>query len=52
MVISGSFEETWNKKQLEAAAESVYKLIKDLPGKDVAIVRQVRIEESKESKPK
>lgn len=36
MVISGSYGEEWDKKRLETAVESVYKLVKDTQATNVA----------------
>ena len=50
LVLSGSYGEQWDKKRLEASAESVYKLVKDAPATGVA---NAVIEEKKEEpKPK
>lgn len=49
MVISGSYGEEWDKKRLETAVESVYKLVKDTPAKNVAtaVVEETKTETAK-----
>lgn len=50
LVLSGSYGEQWDKKRLEASAESVYKLVKDAPATGVA--NAVVEEKKEEPKPK
>lgn len=45
MVLAGSYGEQWDRKRLESSAESVYKLVKDLPATNVPVVV---IEETKQ----
>lgn len=48
IVLSGSYGEEWDRKKLEASAESVYKLVKDTPASNVAIA----VVEEKKEEPK